>query len=132
MQIGLISTPWVPVPPEGYGGLEYILDRLARGLLHAGHDVLLAAPANSDCPVPKVEGLDVVDHAAAISGDTVTEMAHIARAYDAMGEMDLIHDHTIGGPLYPEPDSRARLTFGGGRPGRRSGTGSCSTRSPAR
>jgi glycosyltransferase involved in cell wall biosynthesis len=100
MRIGLVSTPWVPVPPKAYGGLEYVLDRLARGLVAAGHDVLLAAPANSECPVPQIEGMDEVHPEAAITGDTVTEMAHIARAYDAMGGMDVIHDHTIGGPLY--------------------------------
>ena len=100
MQIGIISPPWVPVPPPAYGGLEAVVDRLARGLVDAGHEVLLAAPANSECPVPRVEGMDEVDPAAPISGDTITELAHIARAYAAMTGMDLIHDHTIAGPLY--------------------------------
>jgi hypothetical protein len=50
MRIGLIAPPWVPVPPTGYGGIEAVIDRLARGLLRAGHDVLLAAPGNSTCP----------------------------------------------------------------------------------
>ena len=27
-------------------------------------------------------------------------MAHVARAYAAMCDVDVIHDHTIGGPLY--------------------------------
>jgi glycosyltransferase involved in cell wall biosynthesis len=100
MRIGLIAPPWVPVPPPAYGGLEAVVDRLARGLLEAGHDVLLAAPANSPCPVPQVEGMDDVPDDAAITGDTVTEMAHVAKAYAALSEMDVIHDHTIGGPLY--------------------------------
>ena len=56
MRIGLIAPPWVPVPPTRYGGIEAIIDRLARGLVRAGHEVLLAAPGNSTCPVPHVPG----------------------------------------------------------------------------
>ena len=100
MRIGLVSTPWVPVPPPAYGGIEIVVDRLARGLASAGHDVLLAAPANSTCPVPKVPGLAEVDPGAGISGDGITELNHVIKAYAAMAEMDVIHDHTVSGPLY--------------------------------
>lgn len=100
MRIGLISTPWVPVPPPAYGGLEAVVDRLARGLVHAGHEVLLAAPANSDCPVPCVQGMPEVPEDAPIEGNSIMEMVHVARAYAAMADMDVIHDHTVAGPLY--------------------------------
>jgi glycosyltransferase involved in cell wall biosynthesis len=100
MRVGLIAPPWVPVPPPAYGGLEAVVDRLARGLVDAGHEVLLAAAANSRCPVPRVEGTDDVPPDAAIAGDTIREMTHAAKAYAAMGSMDVIHDHTIAGPLY--------------------------------
>jgi glycosyltransferase involved in cell wall biosynthesis len=100
VQIGIVSAPWVPVPPPAYGGLEAVVDRLARGLVNAGHEVLLAAPANSECPVPRVGGMDEVDPDAPISGDSITELTHVARAYAAMTGMDVIHDHTIAGPLY--------------------------------
>ena len=39
MLIGLIAPPWLPVPPPAYGGTEAVLDRLARGLVRAGHEV---------------------------------------------------------------------------------------------
>ena len=52
MRIGLISGPWIPVPPPGYGGTERVVDSLARGFAAAGHEVLLAAPSDSTCPVP--------------------------------------------------------------------------------
>ena len=100
MRIGLIAPPWLPVPPLAYGGLEAVVDRLARGLVDAGHEVLLAAPANSTCPVELVEGLTEVSPDAPITGDTITELDHVARAYSAMSGMDVIHDHTIAGPLY--------------------------------
>jgi hypothetical protein len=52
MRIGLIAPPWIPVPPPAYGGIESIVDVLARGLAAAGDEVLLAAAAGSTCPVP--------------------------------------------------------------------------------
>src|SRR4029079_5933718 len=97
---GIVSAPWVPVPPPAYGGLEAVVDRLARGLVHPCHCVVLVAPANSECPVPRVAGMDEVDPDAPISGDAITELAHVSRAYAAMTDMDVIHDHTIAGPLY--------------------------------
>ena len=100
MRIGLITPPWVPVPPPAYGGLEAVVDRLARGLADAGHDVLLAAPGNSECPVPCVPGLPVAHPEAGIIAETNVEMRHVVMAYDAMADRELIHDHTIAGPLY--------------------------------
>jgi glycosyltransferase involved in cell wall biosynthesis len=100
MRIGILSPPWVPVPPPAYGGLEAIVDRLARGLAEAGHEVLLAAPSNSTCPVPRVAGLEEADPAAPIQGDTITELMHVSRAYAALADVDVIHDHTVAGPLY--------------------------------
>jgi glycosyltransferase involved in cell wall biosynthesis len=100
MRIGLVSPPWVPVPPPAYGGIEIVVDRLARGLVSAGHDVLLAAPANSTCPVPRVPGLAEVHPGAGITGDGITELNHVIKAYAAMAELNVIHDHTVCGPLY--------------------------------
>ena len=52
MRIAIIAPPWVPVPPPAYGGTEAVLDKLARGLADAGHDVLLFATGDSTCDVP--------------------------------------------------------------------------------
>ena len=76
MRIGLIAPPGVPVPPPAYGGTESVIDRLARGLVRAGHEVLLGAAANSACPVPRVGGTDEADEAAPVCADTVTELRH--------------------------------------------------------
>jgi hypothetical protein len=32
MRIAIVASPWVAVPPAGYGGSEATLDTLARGL----------------------------------------------------------------------------------------------------
>ncbi len=98
MLIGLIAPPWIPVPPPAYGGIEAIVDVLARGLAAAGHEVLLAAAAGSTCPVPQVPGAPLGDLARIGTGSD--ELHHIVSAYEAMDAVDLIHDHTLAGPLY--------------------------------
>jgi glycosyltransferase involved in cell wall biosynthesis len=83
-----------------------VLDRLARGLMAAGHDVLLAAPDNSTCPVPRVPGLPKASLHAPLTGDAITELRHVVHAYAAMNNVDIIHDHTLAGPLYRYRPSR--------------------------
>lgn len=98
MRIGLISTPWTPLPPPAYGGLEAVVDSLARGFAAAGHEVLVAAPGDSTCPVPLVPNSPPADPGG--TWLTEAELAHVVRAYRAMAGMDIIHDHTLAGPLY--------------------------------
>jgi glycosyltransferase involved in cell wall biosynthesis len=100
MRIGLVAPPWVPVPPPAYGGTEAVVDRLARGFTDSGHEVLLAAPANSECPVTRVAGSRAAPLDAPVFQDVVAELQHALTAYAAMADVDVIHDHTVAGPLY--------------------------------
>jgi glycosyltransferase involved in cell wall biosynthesis len=100
MRIGLIAPPWIPVPPPAYGGTESVIDRLARGLVRAGHDVLLAAAANSTCPVGQVPGTDEAADGAPANGGAVRELRHVVTSYAAMADVDVVHDHTMCGPVY--------------------------------
>jgi glycosyltransferase involved in cell wall biosynthesis len=100
MRIGLIAPPGVPVPPPAYGGTESVIDRLARGLIGAGHEVLLSAAANSSCPVPQVGGSRAALRNAPVCVDLSTELCHVIRSYAAMRDVDIVHDHTLTGPLY--------------------------------
>lgn len=101
MRIGLIAPPWLPVPPPAYGGTEAVIDGLARGLVLAGHEVLLAAAANSSCPVTRVSGLEDAPDQAAVIADTPTELRHVIRSHDLLrGRVDVVHDHTLAGPIY--------------------------------
>ncbi|HEX2551096.1 MAG TPA: glycosyltransferase, partial [Nocardioidaceae bacterium] len=91
------------MPPPAYGGTESVIDRLARGLVRAGHEVLLAAAANSACPVPRVGGTDEAAEAGPVCAGSVTELRHVIRAYAAMSDVDVVHDHTLTGPLCRRP-----------------------------
>lgn len=98
VKIGIIAPPWAPIPPDLYGGIEQAVDCLCRGLMAAGHEVLLFATGDSTCPVPtewlleKSEGKRI--------GFSVPELRHVLAAYEAVADCDLIHDHTMIGPVY--------------------------------
>jgi glycosyltransferase involved in cell wall biosynthesis len=48
MRIALVSTPYIPVPPNGYGGTEIVVAELARSLTKKGHEVVVYATGDSD------------------------------------------------------------------------------------
>lgn len=98
MRIGLVAGPWIPVPPRTYGGTERVVDSLARGFVAAGHDVVLAAPSDSTCPVPLAPGMRPA--ASEELGYALSELSHVSRAYQGLRGVDFIHDHTLAGPLY--------------------------------
>jgi glycosyltransferase involved in cell wall biosynthesis len=51
MRILVTADPELPVPPRLYGGIERIVDGLLAGLRHRGHEVALAAHAESTAAV---------------------------------------------------------------------------------
>ncbi|UVJ40029.1 glycosyltransferase family 4 protein [Arthrobacter sp. CJ23] len=98
MRIGLIAPPWLPIPPTGYGGTETAIHALAVSLQAAGHTVLLAAPSDSTCPVERLGGFAPAQRSE--MGHTNAELPHVVRAYRELSDVDIIHDHTLAGPLY--------------------------------
>ena len=90
VRIALVSTPFVSVPPRGYGGTELVVHELQRGLARAGHDVTLFATGDS-------EGPDVrwLHERAAWPPNLEAEVAHARFAAEeiARDEFDLVHAH---------------------------------------
>lgn len=110
MRIAIVAPPWVPVPPVGYGGTEAIIDCLARGFHEAGHDVMLFTTPESTCPVPRKSALPYADRTRL--NWTEVELRHLIHAYEAVQGFDIVHDHTLLGPVYSErfPDLRVVTT----------------------
>ncbi len=48
MRIAIVSTPFVRVPPQGYGGTELFCGHLGEALLERGHEVTLFATGDSE------------------------------------------------------------------------------------
>jgi glycosyltransferase involved in cell wall biosynthesis len=96
MRIAEIAPPWIQVPPEGYGGIELVVDLLARGFQARGHEVTLFAPEGSRSTAEVVSPLPAPGSSAI--GDRWHEAYHSISAYQRAEEFDLIHDHTFVGP----------------------------------
>lgn len=60
MRIAIVAGPYVPIPPQQYGGIEQVVYYLIKGLQEAGHTPILLGPGDSqvDCEV-----LPIVDKA---------------------------------------------------------------------
>jgi glycosyltransferase involved in cell wall biosynthesis len=96
MKIGLVAPPWAPVPPVTYGGTESVIDNLARGLTWRGHEVTLFTVGDATCPVHRCH---LFPEAVRPMGLSLPEAAHVLEAYDALADVDVLHDHTCLGPL---------------------------------
>ena len=100
MRIAIVAPPWLPVPPPAYGGIEAVLDYLARGLRNGGHDVVLFTTGDSTCPVERVATLEA--SLGVGSPGPVGELRHVIAAYEQLAGFDIIHDHTLLGPIYAQ------------------------------
>ncbi|PWS26391.1 glycosyltransferase family 4 protein [Pedobacter yonginense] len=47
MRIAITADPFIPVPPQNYGGIERMIHFLVEGLIEAGHEVILVAHQDS-------------------------------------------------------------------------------------
>ncbi len=102
MRIAIIAPPWLPVPPHGYGGTELVLDTLCRGLSALGHDVLLCASGDSAAPVTTTSVYPT--HLGTEAMNPADELRHAMEGYDAAARWgaDVIHDHTVTGPVWAQ------------------------------
>jgi glycosyltransferase involved in cell wall biosynthesis len=104
MRILMDAGPWLPVPPQGYGGLENVVATLTTELRRRGHTVVLATVGASTLPA---DGrVAAFEHARferlAAPYPEVTGVAHahelavvaeLARHAAAGRPFDLVHSH---------------------------------------
>jgi glycosyltransferase involved in cell wall biosynthesis len=95
VRIAILSPVWFPVPPVGYGGIEWVVSLLADGLAEAGHEVTLFASGDSES---KAELVSVFPTAPSEQiGKTATELRHALSCLERAGDFDIVNDHS--GPL---------------------------------
>jgi len=92
MRIALLSPVWFPVPPTGYGGIEWVVSILADSLADAGHDVTLFASGDSRTKAKLVSVYPVAPSARI--GTSLTELHHALACYERADEFDVINDHS--------------------------------------
>ncbi len=99
LRIAVLAPPWIPVPPDGYGGIEAVVELLCEALVARGHDVTLFAAPGS-CSIAHVHPLLEEAHPGTI-GSALHESDHVACAWEqvelaaAQGHpFDVLHDHS--------------------------------------
>lgn len=102
LKIALTADPELPVPPILYGGIERIIDMLARGLVRRGHDVTLFAHADSQSAgeLVKWRGKDSRNH-----WSTVQNATTLWRQVQT-GKFDIVHSFSRIAyltPILPHP-----------------------------
>ena len=98
LRIAMLAPPWIPVPPPGYGGIEFVVALLCDALVEQGHDVeLFCAPGSSSTAT--VRPLLDSAHPEHIERSLI-EADHVARAFagidaaaDQGSSFDVVHDH---------------------------------------
>jgi len=96
MRIAVIAPPWYAIPPNGYGGIKWVVALLADGLTERGHEVNLFAPPGSRTEARLIPPLHEVPPEELI-GDPWYEAAHTVSASKRGPKFDILHDHT--GPV---------------------------------
>jgi glycosyltransferase involved in cell wall biosynthesis len=92
LRVALLAPVWFPVPPRGYGGIEWIVSILADSLVDAGHDVTLFASGDSHT---KGTLSFVYERAPShLIGQSLTELHHAFACYERASEFDVINDHS--------------------------------------
>src|SRR5262245_27936289 len=97
LRLALTVDPELPVPPVHYGGIERIVDMLARGLTERGHEVTLFAHPDSTCPVNKVAWRGRSSRAPL---DTLRNAATLAR-HVTTGNIDIVNSFSRVAYLAP-------------------------------
>ncbi len=92
MRIGILAPPWIPIPPERYGGVEWIVSILAETLTSLGHDVALFASGDSATQAHLVSAFPVAPTRS--TGRTEPELRHVLNAFVASEGLDIVNDHS--------------------------------------
>jgi glycosyltransferase involved in cell wall biosynthesis len=99
MHIAIVAPPWFTIPPEAYGGIEEVVGDLTRALIARGHEVTLVGAGADATPANFLRTYrePVSDRI----GEPLPEMMHAAAAAKLLEDLDIdvVHDHTLAGPL---------------------------------
>jgi glycosyltransferase involved in cell wall biosynthesis len=97
----MVAPPYFTVPPDAYGGVENVVAQLVDGLVEHGHEVtLLGAGQHGTRAQRFIRTWDELPTDQL--GDALPEVVHAAKISAAIGtgsDFDLVHDHTLAGPL---------------------------------
>lgn len=99
LRIAMIIPPWYALPPGAYGGTEAVCAELVEELVARGHEVTVIGAGRSRTSARSVATYQVPQTERL--GETLPELVHAAAAQRAVAglDVDLVHDHTLAGPM---------------------------------
>ncbi|HLI55301.1 MAG TPA: glycosyltransferase family 4 protein [Acidimicrobiales bacterium] len=100
MRIAMVAPPWFHVPPEAYGGIEQMVADLVDGLVARGHEVVLVGAGRPGTKAQRFVPVYAEPPSARL-GQPLPEVLQAAAAAAVLdgAEVDVVHDHTLAGPL---------------------------------
>jgi glycosyltransferase involved in cell wall biosynthesis len=100
LRLVVIAPPHYEIPPAFYGGAERICYLLVEGLIDRGHDVTLVATGPNHTRARFIRTLEQ-PCGEGTDADILNATIHVARALAALDQIpaDVVHDHTLIGPL---------------------------------
>ena len=98
----MVAPPWFDVPPRGYGGIEQMVATLVDGLGALGHHVTLIAAGEDGTQAELFRTFRSNPNGLGGPDSLPIELIHAQRAADRLAglELDLVHDHSVVGPLF--------------------------------
>ncbi|GAA0608595.1 glycosyltransferase family 4 protein [Sporichthya brevicatena] len=100
LRIAMVAPPYFSIPPKGYGGIEAVVADLVDELVADGHHVtLIGAGPHGTKATEYVSTFD--EPPSRKLGEPLPEVVHAARVAQIVerGNFDIVHDHTLAGPL---------------------------------
>jgi glycosyltransferase involved in cell wall biosynthesis len=99
LRIAMLAPPWIPIPPPGYGGIEFVVALLCDALVEAGHAVdLFCAPGSSSKasvhPVLEAAHPEHIERALFEADHVASALAAIDSAARNGHPFDVLHDHS--------------------------------------
>jgi glycosyltransferase involved in cell wall biosynthesis len=99
LRIGMLAPPWYELPPSGYGGIEAMVYWLVQGLIERGHDLTVVSAGQNRTSARSHQTYS--EAPSARLGQALPEVVHaaVANRHLASLELDVVHDHSLAGPL---------------------------------
>jgi glycosyltransferase involved in cell wall biosynthesis len=107
LRIAMIAPPWYELPPLGYGGIESVVADLVDQLSAGGHHVTLVGAGRHRTAAAEFVPV-FSDPPSARLGTSMPEVVYAAAVAALLDDLDVdvVHDHSLAGPLL----SRGRST----------------------
>ncbi|MFD9701151.1 glycosyltransferase family 4 protein [Lentzea sp. NPDC059081] len=99
LKVAMVAPPWFELPPKAYGGIESMCADLTEQLVRHAVDVTLVGVGKNGTSAQFVSISEAAQ--AKRMGTSLPEVNHAAALPEVIAQLDvdLVHDHSLAGPL---------------------------------